>query len=48
MTEKTPWEVLSRIDVADKIEKKNGLSYLVGMGMGQAQGALPPRMVPQA
>lgn len=28
MTEKTPWEVLSRIDVADKIEKKNGLSYL--------------------
>lgn len=28
MTEKTPWEVLSRIDVSDKIEKKNGLSYL--------------------
>jgi hypothetical protein len=28
MTEKTPWEVLSRIDVTDKIEKKNGLSYL--------------------
>ncbi len=28
MTEKTPWEILSRIDVSDKIEKKNGLSYL--------------------
>jgi hypothetical protein len=28
MTEKSPWEVLSRIDVKDKIEKKNGLSYL--------------------
>ena len=27
-TEKTPWEILSRIDVTDKIEKKNGLSYL--------------------
>jgi hypothetical protein len=28
MTEKSPWEALSRIDVSDKIEKKNGLSYL--------------------
>lgn len=28
MTEKTPWEILSAIDVADKIEKKNGMSYL--------------------
>lgn len=28
MTEKTPWSVLSRIDVKDRIEKKNGLSYL--------------------
>lgn len=28
MTEKSPWDVLSRIDVKDKIEKKNGLSYL--------------------
>jgi hypothetical protein len=28
MTEKSPWETLSRIDVTDKIEKKNGLSYL--------------------
>lgn len=28
MSEKSPWEVLSRIDVKDKIEKKNGLSYL--------------------
>lgn len=28
MTEKSPWEILSRIDVSDKIEKKNGLSYL--------------------
>ncbi len=28
MTEKTPWSILSRIDVKDRIEKKNGLSYL--------------------
>lgn len=28
MADKSPWEVLSRIDVSDKIEKKNGLSYL--------------------
>lgn len=28
MTDKSPWEILSRIDVSDKIEKKNGLSYL--------------------
>lgn len=26
--EKSPWEVLSRIDVSERIEKKNGLSYL--------------------
>lgn len=28
MTDKTPWSILSRIDVKDRIEKKNGLSYL--------------------
>lgn len=28
MTEKSPWSILSRIDVKDRIEKKNGLSYL--------------------
>ena len=28
MTEKTSWEILSAVDVGDKIEKKNGLSYL--------------------
>lgn len=28
MTEKTPWEILSAIDVSDRIEKKNGMSYL--------------------
>ena len=28
MTDKTPWAILSRIDVKDRIEKKNGLSYL--------------------
>ena len=28
MSEKTSWEILSAIDVGDKIEKKNGLSYL--------------------
>lgn len=28
MTEKSPWEILSRIDVKERIEKKNGLSYL--------------------
>lgn len=28
MTEKTPWEILSAIDVSGRIEKKNGLSYL--------------------
>lgn len=27
-TEKTPWEILSAIDLTDKIEKKNGLSYI--------------------
>ncbi len=26
--EKSPWEILSRIDVSDRIEKKSGLSYL--------------------
>jgi hypothetical protein len=28
MSEKTSWEILSAVDVGDKIEKKNGLSYL--------------------
>lgn len=28
MSEKSPWEVLSQIDVSKHIEKKNGLSYL--------------------
>ena len=28
MSEKTSWEILSAIDVGDKIEKKNNLSYL--------------------
>lgn len=28
MTSKTPWEILSAVDVGDKIEKKNNLSYL--------------------
>ena len=28
MSEKSPWEVLSQIDVSNHIEKKNGLSYL--------------------
>lgn len=28
MTEQSPWAILSRIDVKDHIEKKNGLSYL--------------------
>lgn len=28
MTEQSPWAVLSRVDVKDHIEKKNGLSYL--------------------
>lgn len=26
--EKTPWEILSAVDLADKIEKKNGMSYV--------------------
>lgn len=28
MSDKSPWSILSRIDVKDRIEKKNGLSYL--------------------
>lgn len=28
MSEKTPWEILSQIDVSKHVEKKNGLSYL--------------------
>jgi hypothetical protein len=28
MSEKTSWQILSAVDVGDKIEKKNGLSYL--------------------
>lgn len=28
LPEKTPWEILSGIDLTDKIEKKNGLSYI--------------------
>lgn len=28
LPEKTPWEILSAIDLRDKIEKKNGLSYI--------------------